>query len=188
MAATLISEEPSKPRERLFYIDNLRLLVIMLVISIHLAVTVSGLGSWYYTYGTHLDTLSTVWFAFYQSFTQGYFLGLLFLISGYFVAGSYDRKGFGGFVGDRFKRLVIPTLIFMIAITPFIEIVELGNKSTGFNLIGFLSGTGPMWFAAALFGFSLIYGLVRLISRRSAAASDKGNNLSRHWLWQSALS
>jgi fucose 4-O-acetylase-like acetyltransferase len=94
------------------------------------------------------------------------------LISGYFVAGSYDRKGFGGFVGDRFKRLVIPTLIFMIAITPFIEIVELGNKSTGFNLIGFLSGTGPMWFAAALFGFSLIYGLTHLASRRSAAASD----------------
>ncbi len=106
-----------------------------------------------YIEGTHLDTLSTVVFAFYQSFTQGYFLGLLFLISGYFVAGSYDRKGFGRFVGDRFKRLVIPTLIFMIAITPFIEIVELGNKSTGFNLIGFLSGTGPMWFAAALFGF-----------------------------------
>ena len=177
MAATLISEEPSKPRERLLYIDNLRLLVIMLVISIHLAVTVSGLGSWYYTYGTHLDTLSTVWFAFYQSFTQGYFLGLLFLISGYFVAGSYDRKGFGGFVGDRFKRLVIPTLIFMIAITPFIEIVELGNKSTGFNLIGFLSGTGPMWFAAALFGFSMIYGLVHLIFRRSAGAS-KGEKLN----------
>ena len=104
---------------------------------------------------------------------QGYFLGLLFLISGYFVAGSYDRKGFSGFAGDRFKRLVIPTLIFMIAITPFIEIVELGNKPTGFSLVGFLSGTGPMWFAAALFAFSLIYGLVRLLSNRSNLASNK---------------
>ena len=44
---------------------------------------------------------------------------------------------------------------------------------TGFNLVGFLSGTGPMWFAVALFGFSLIYGLVRLISRRSAPASGR---------------
>lgn len=147
--------------------------MIVLVVTIHLAVTVSGFGSWYYVYDTHLDTLSTVWFAFYQSFTQGYFLGLLFMISGYFVAGSYDRKGFGGFVGDRFKRLIVPTLIYMIAITPFIEIVELGQKPTGFNLVGFLSGTGPMWFAATLFGFSLIYGLVRLISRRSTAASDR---------------
>ena len=145
----------------------------MLVITIHLAVTYSGFGSWYYVEGTHLDTLSTIWFAFYQSFNQGYFLGLLFLISGYFVAGSYDRKGFGGFAGDRFKRLVIPTLIFMIAITPFIEIVELGNKSTGFNMVGFLSGTGPMWFAAALFGFSLIYGVVRLLSRKSTGTYDR---------------
>jgi len=171
LAAALISNEtPIPAKERLLYIDNLRLLVIVLVVSIHLAVTVSGFGSWYFVYGTHLDTLSALWFAFYQSFTQGYFLGLLFMISGYFVAGSYDRKGFKGFAGDRFKRLVIPTLIFMIAITPFIEIIELGSKPTGFNLIGFLSGTGPMWFAAALFGFCLIYGLVRLTSLRSASA------------------
>jgi glucan biosynthesis protein C len=173
LAAALISNETASTKERLLYIDNLRLLVIVLVVSIHLAVTVSGLGSWYYVYGTHLDTLSTVWFAFYQSFTQGYFLGLLFMISGFFVAASYDRKGFGGFVGDRFKRLVIPTLIFMIAIDPFIGYIELGNKLTGFNLINFLSATGPMWFAAALFGFSLIYGLVRLTAHRSAVAPDR---------------
>ena len=108
MAATLISEQPPKPKERLLYINNLRLLAIVLVVAQHLAVTVSGFGSWYYVYGTHLDTLSTVWFAFYESSTQGYFLGLLFLIAGYFIAGSYDRKGFGRFAGDRFKRLVIP--------------------------------------------------------------------------------
>jgi glucans biosynthesis protein C len=95
------------------------------------------------------------------------------MISGCFVARSYDLKGFGGFEGERFKRLVVPTLIFMIAITPFIEIIELGSKATGFNLIDFLSGTGPMWFAAALFGFCLIYGLVRLMSRRSASAPDR---------------
>ncbi len=61
----------------------------------------------------------------------------------------------------------------MIAITPFIEIVELGNKPSGFSIYGFLSGTGPMWFAAALFGFSVIYGLVRLVSRKSKANSNQ---------------
>jgi peptidoglycan/LPS O-acetylase OafA/YrhL len=177
----LISNESPNTKERLLYIDNLRLLIIVLVVSIHLAVTVSGFGSWYYIYGAHLDTLSTVWFAFYQSFTQGYFLGLLFMVSGYFVAASYDRKGFGWFVGDRFKRLIIPTLIFMIAITPFIEIVELGNKPGGFNLVGFLSRTGPMWFAAALFGFSLIYGLFRLIGSKPAVVSkqETGNQVPK---------
>lgn len=35
-------------------------------------------------------------------------MGFLFMITGYFVAGSCNRKGFGQFVGERFKRLVIP--------------------------------------------------------------------------------
>ena len=83
----------------------------------------------------------------------------------------YDRKGFGPFVKERFWRLIVPTLIYMVAITPFIEYVELGNPYTGFDLIGFLSGTGVMWFAVALFFFSLLYGLVRLILRRPAPAS-----------------
>jgi hypothetical protein len=96
---------------------------------------------------------------------------------GFFAAGSYDRKGFGRFTEDRFKRLVIPTLINMVAIMPFIEIVELGNSPTGFNLIGFLSGIGVMWFTAALFGFSLIYGLVRLMLRRPAADEAERNQL-----------
>ena len=85
--------------ERLLYIDNLRLLAIVLVVAQHLAVTVSGFGSWYYVYGTHLDTLSTVWFAFYESSTQGYFLGLLFLIAGYFIAGSMTERASGGSPG-----------------------------------------------------------------------------------------
>ncbi len=171
MVADLGNNETGAPKERLLYIDNIRLMIIIFVVMLHLAVTYSGFGSWYYIEGTHLDTLSTIWFAFYQSFQQGYILGVLFLIAGYFVAGSYDRKGFNPFIGDRFKRLIIPTLIYMIAITPFIEIVELGNKPSGFSISGFLSGTGPMWFAAALFGFSLIYGLERLISHRPKATS-----------------
>jgi glucan biosynthesis protein C len=160
-------------RERLLYIDNLRTMVIAFVVMHHLAVTYSGFGSWYYTDVAQLSTLSTIWFAFYLSFQQGYILGVLFLIAGYFVAGSYDRKGFGRFTRGRFTRLIIPTLIYMVAITPFIEYVELGNPYTGFSLTGFLSGTGVMWFAVALFGFSLFYGLDRVISRRSAPGSGK---------------
>ncbi len=177
MAAALISNETSSVKERLLYIDNLRLMIIVFVVMHHLGVTVSGFGSWYYFLRTPLDTLSTVWFAFYLSFQQAYFLGLLFMISGYFVAGSYDRKGFGEFVGDRSNRLLVPTLIYMTAITPFIVFVELNGAGVGgtgtaptVDITNFLSGTGPMWFAAALFAFCLIYGLVRLAVPRSAHA------------------
>jgi surface polysaccharide O-acyltransferase-like enzyme len=158
--------EGEKPGKRLLYIDNLRLMIIVFVVMHHLAVSISGFGSWYYMTNTQLDIISTVWFAFYLSFQQGYFLGLLFLIAGYFEAGSYDRKGFGGFVKARFVRLIIPTLIYMVAISPFIEYVELGQPFTGFSLTGFLSSTGVMWFVVALFFFSLVYALVRLLAGR----------------------
>ena len=85
------------------------------------------------------------------------------MIAGYFAVGSYDRKGFGRFIGDRFKRLIIPILIYMIVVAPFIDYIELGNKFTGFNIANFLSSTGVMWFATALFIFSLIYGIMRLL-------------------------
>ena len=44
-----------KVKERLFYIDNLRLLMIMFVVMHHLAVTYTGFGSWYYNESNHLD-------------------------------------------------------------------------------------------------------------------------------------
>ena len=140
-------------------------MVVVLVVMHHLAVTYSGFGGWYYYDTASLDALSTVWFAFYLSFEQGYFMGLLFMIAGYFAAGSYDRKGFGRFVGERFRRLIIPALLTMVFISPFIGSVILREPSTGFDLVTFLSSTGVMWFTVALFGFSFAYALARRATR-----------------------
>ncbi len=147
---------------RLLYIDNLRVLVVVLVVMHHLAVTYSGFGGWYYVDASQLDIVSTVWFAFYLGFEQGYFMGLLFMIAGYFAAGSLDRKGFGRFARERFKRLIVPALITMVVISPFLGTVVLGGPPTGFDVVSFLSGTGVMWFTVALFAFSIAYALVRL--------------------------
>ena len=105
MAAVSVRTEVGNVTERLLYIDNLRLTIVAFVVMHHLAVTVSGFGSWYYVMPINLDALSTIWFAFYLGFQQGYFMGVMFMIAGYFAAASYDRKGFGRFVGDRFRRL-----------------------------------------------------------------------------------
>lgn len=172
-------------KERLFYIDNLRLLIIVSVVIYHLACIYScfgysgfGLGFYPHIERTSLDLLSTIWFGFYLEFQQGYFMGILFMIAGYFVAGSYDRKGFCQFIGERFKRLVIPSLIYMVIITPFVMYGEFGINWFQLKLglipifLQFLSGIGVMWFAVALFIFSVIYGLVRLIADRPSPISN----------------
>ena len=83
---------------RLDFIDNLRWVMIVLVVSMHAAVTYSHLGSWYFMEDPKPGLALTAVFATYQTFLQAFFMGLLFLIAGYFVPGAFDRKGFGKFL------------------------------------------------------------------------------------------
>jgi surface polysaccharide O-acyltransferase-like enzyme len=172
---------------RLFFIDNIRWLMIVFVIMIHAAVTYSSLGSWYYTEPEKLDMVSLAFFGIFQSFTQAYSMGLLFLIAGYFVPGSFDRKGFGKFLRDRGVRLGIPTLIYMLFINTTINYYILafrwstqasagGEAFSGYILsLDFLSGSGPMWFAFALLIFSAVYAVVRLFLRDPKKPQQDGN-------------
>jgi fucose 4-O-acetylase-like acetyltransferase len=164
------------------YIDNLRLLVIVLVVMQHLAVTFSGFGGWYYKEGAELTVVEMSAFGFYESFMQAFFMGLLFLIAGYFVPGAYDRKGFGRFLGIRLIRLVVPAAVYMVVIHPLILYFQLdlywirpkpglfayfADYVTGGAV---LEGSGPMWFVLALFVFTLVYGLARLVRGRPGKA------------------
>jgi glucans biosynthesis protein C len=173
-----------KKLKRLVYIDNLRLLMIIFVVMIHCAVTYSGFGSWYYKEGAGLDTFSTIVFGYSMTFTLAYILGFLFLVSGFFTPGAYDKKGFKRFMKDRFIRLGIPTLIFMLIINPFTDYVLMGSNWSiprqafrdyywsYLSSFRFLGETGPLWFAFALLIFSCIYAFVRLI-RGTAAVKKK---------------
>lgn len=159
-------------KDRMIYIDNIRLLMIILVIIQHLAVTYSSLGDWYYNEPSQLSTIELVLFGFHQSFTQAYFMGILFFIAGYFVPSSYDKKGFGQFIKDRFIRLGMPTLLYMLVIDPFINIVLLNHwdftNTTFLNayfkyVVGFqfIRSSGPLWFAFALLIFSILYAFIK---------------------------
>lgn len=167
-------------KNRLLYIDNIRLFIITLVVIMHISVTYSGMGSWYYIESRPLGPAETTFFNFFETFLQSFFMGLLFLIAGFFVPGAYDRKGFGKFIKDRAVRLGIPALIFMFLIDP-LTVYMLGGSGKDFfsfylkNIISgrILSGTGPLWFAVALLIFSVIYALVRLVSGSKHTLSNK---------------
>ena len=158
-------------RERLLYIDNLRWLMIVLVVAMHAAVTYSGLGSWYYKEPTTLRPFTALFFLVFQTHLQAFFMGLLFLVAGYFVPASFDRKGPRRFLSDRAFRLGIPILIYALLIHPINGyMIHAANASAARptpSALGayahyilsfeFLSGTGPLWFALALLIFSIAY-------------------------------
>ncbi len=178
-------------KNRLIYIDYIRLLVIVLVVMQHLAVTYTGMGGWYYKEGAPLDLLTQGTFGFYQSLTQGFFMGLLFLLAGYFVPAAYDKKGFGKFIRDRLVRLGIPALIYMLAIHPLIVCYLLGyGVQQGFwsfyagyiASLDVLGGSGPMWFVIALLLFTVIYGVVRLLVPARPAKTEMKPTAKSLWM------
>jgi hypothetical protein len=107
---------------------------------------------------------------------QAFFMGLLFLLSGYFTPASYDRKGPGQFTLDRLTRLWLPVGIFVFLIDPFMQYALIsagvlpsptGLPITPMDLLGLFAnpfnglGLGPLWFIEALFFFTLIYVIYR---------------------------
>ncbi len=164
-----------KPAPRLEFIDNIRWLMIVLVVAQHAAVTYSGFGRWYFMEPTQLSLPTAVTFGLYESHTQAFFMGLLFFIAGYFAPGSFDRKGPKRFVLDRMFRLGVPSLVYIFVVEPFNDYALLGHRPwlPYFTHFRFLWGTGPMWFAVALLIFSSIYALLRVLR----PASRKGQTM-----------
>jgi glucan biosynthesis protein C len=158
--------------------DNIRWLVIVLVLSMHSADTYSPFGNWYYTERPKLDFGTLLFFGTYQSFLQAFFMGLLFFIAGYFTPRSYDSKGAPRFLLDRFLRLGIPTLLYMLAIGPLTEYFVSRSWHTKRSFPDawlkyvrsgdVLSGSGPLWFCLALLMFSIGYAAVRQFPRSLA--------------------
>lgn len=166
------------PKSRIFFIDNISLIMIIIVVLVHTSVTYSGIGDWYYIENKSVDTVSKIIFAIFNTFSQAYFMGFLFLIAGYFIPKAYDKKGSGKFIKDRFVRLGLPVIIYIFVIHPFIEYfimeVFIDKPVQAFNEyyinyikpFGFLGNTGPLWFALALLIFTLFYAIVRKIFKQ----------------------
>ncbi len=160
--------------QRLQYIDNLRILLIVGVIGIHVSITYGGEGSWLYKEVSNPDPLTLTLLTVHNCVVQAFSMGLFFLISGYFTAASLDRKGPRRFCVDRLFRLGIPLLVYDWLIHPLTMLPLVLIKAPGYDrTIGglvsdyysrFHLGTGPLWFVETILIFSAVYVLWRWIS------------------------
>ena len=150
---------------RMFFIDNLRVFLTIVVVVFHLAITYGAEGSWFYQERPTTELAATL-LTFFIILTQFYFMGLFFLISGYFVPGSLERKGTLRFSKDRLIRLGIPLVLYAFLISPFTEYVKgiVQGYVTGSLFQYYLYSwrhlqvtPGPLWFVEVLLAFSLVY-------------------------------
>ncbi|WP_285108621.1 acyltransferase family protein [Promicromonospora sp. MEB111] len=161
----------ARPTTRLGYVDNLRILLTVLVLAHHCALTYGALPMWYWTEPS--ESLSGLALLAFVVANQFWFMGFFFLLSGLFVPGSVDRKGPGAFARDRLVRLGVPLVAFWLVARPVLSLPgwpERRAQGESFLHFWFSAGDpGSMWFVEVLLAMSLAYAAVRALRARSAA-------------------
>jgi surface polysaccharide O-acyltransferase-like enzyme len=166
-------------KNRLYYLDNLKVFLIILVIMHHVGQAYGATGgAWFYSYPG--DRVKPLGFFFF--FNASFFMGLFFFISGYFYPQSFDRHGARKFIMDKLIRFGIPLTFAYLLMTPLLEYVKYVHYV---NQIGFrdfyirtwlkdgLSIVYPggfhfahLWFVEHLLVYSVLYAAMRTVLQK----------------------
>lgn len=175
--ATTESDVRRALRPRQYYLDNLRIALVSLVVLHHVAMTYGAAGpnSLFYFVEFPPSGLSPGLLVF-GMVNQAWFMGAFFLIAGYFTPGSFDRRGPGQFLWGRTLRLGVPTLIYMVLLNPlawfggFYLPEHLGPLTWDtYRYLDYVR-MGPMWFVVLLLSFSFGYVAWRTFSGQTSPA------------------
>ena len=66
-------------RDRMLFVDNIRLVMIILVVCHHAVITYGGLGAWYYRDPVTAGPVARLLFFLFLSFNQSFFMATLFI-------------------------------------------------------------------------------------------------------------
>jgi peptidoglycan/LPS O-acetylase OafA/YrhL len=177
-----------KAVKRLHYLDHLKVVLTVLVIAHHASQAYAPLsGDWLISNPTKSAALMP-----FQTVNAAFFMGLFFLISGYFVPGAYDRKsagdrkGTGAFLKTRLIRLAIPAFLFAVFVFgPTIYFV-MGDQAPLTEFIKQLYQGGwqllyiHLWFLLHLLVYNVGYALWRLITKRFDLRAHSNGKIPWH--------
>ena len=158
--------------ERVHYVDNLRWITISLLVLYHACMAYNTWGEKNYIFFKDIKPL-----AFIIVLISSWFMPLMFVLAGISASYSISKRGYGSFIGERFKRLGIPLLIGLIINTPILSyIADITHNHYKGNFIqhyvvffskftdlsGYDGGfaLGHLWFLLVLILISLIACLI----------------------------
>lgn len=156
------------PAARLAAIDTLRVLLTALVIAHHAGQAYGPTGGRWPVFNAERAAILGPFFAVNAAF----FMGLFFLLAGFFTPGAYDRKGALGFLRDRLLRLGLPFAVITLGM--FGLLAYLGSDRT-LSFPAFLRDVyigqgqyevGHLWFVLHLLVYAGAYWLWRLATAR----------------------
>jgi hypothetical protein len=148
--------------------DNLRVVIIALVVLYHAGGVYesAGLWGWFWI----IDDPDT-WMAsgIIGIMFDTFMMPTLFIIAGYLAPASLDTKTGWEFVKGKAKRLLLPWIIALLTVIPLYKVIFLASRGlpqegwTSYFHITSPNSMNWLWFLPLLFVFSLIYlGIDRL--------------------------
>jgi hypothetical protein len=163
------AEVKSSAATRLAFLDTLKVGLTILVIAHHAGQAYGPTGGAWPIFSPERSPLLGPFFAVNAAF----FMGLFFLISGYFLPPALDRKGAAIFLKDRFRRLGIPILLFGLLVMGPMLYFDQDEPRSVWQFVGSLypdeipSLFAHLWFVGHLLVYGLGYALWRRLTRRA---------------------
>ncbi len=175
MSAALRDSAAAGPHEeRLIFVDVLRVSIIVFVIVHHAAQAYGPTGGMWPVH----DQAQSDWFRPFYTVNAAFGLALLFLLAGYFVPGSCERKGPERFLRERWARIGVP-LVSIVLLVHLPAVYLTGSRPPPAEFIHRLYERGwqpiylHLWFVAHLLLYSAVYVAWRQVVARSGQAPGK---------------
>lgn len=164
---------------RILFLDNLRYLMVLLVVVLHSAVSYSNVVPWWCVreaneFSEFFDVLLLI--------LDVFLMPVLFFIAGYFAIPSFQKKGLRLFLRGKLKRLGLPLLIGIPLVSPLFPYIYHYTRHTFFEdmsfceyWLGYMKGAGDLrigliysadhfnhfhlWFMSLLLFFFILFAL-----------------------------
>ena len=155
-------EKSATRGNRIYWMDNLRTVIIFFVVLYHVGgvYEAAGLWGWFWIVD---DPVTITWVGIVGIVFDIFMMPTLFFISGYLTPASFKNKTGWEFVKSKFKRLMVPWAIAVFTLIPLYKVIFLYSRglpqehwTTYFHLTN-PNSQNWLWFLPVLFSFDLLF-------------------------------
>lgn len=177
--AMVVIEKNLTRGSRIYWMDNLRTIIILFVVLYHVGGVYESAGLWgWFWIVDDPDTIS--WVGIVGIIFDIMVMPIMFFISGYLTPISLENRSGWEFIKGKIKRLMIPWVIAVFTMIPLYKAIFLFSRglpqehwTTYFHITN-PNSQNWLWFLPVLFAFDILYLLL-------AKANIKLANLSLKW-------
>jgi len=164
------------PQTRVVFFDNLRYLIVLLVLVFHAGASYGSIVAFWPYHDPNPSALIDHTLPLLDVFM----MSILFFISGYFCLPSLQKNGCRRFLTRKFKRLGLPWLVVTVLVLPVLDYIHYHTQATGSGLAP--RGYGAHWWLSikTLAGFST--GPMRM-----SAYLDMTEHFHQRYVWYLSL-